>query len=133
MFMEMCSNSGIGKCLYKGSTVLFIAQYVEARVIVFLLQEAASISSLKPALEAKGVPLYGIVHEEVGVEEFREYFKGPLFLDNKVSYTYTRHTQNINAPSYFYSLRMCMCFRDILHRLTIFAEGVLWIKNGNSW
>ena len=49
-----------------------------------LLQEAASISSLKPALEAKGIPLYGILHEEGGAESFKKYLKGPLFLDREV-------------------------------------------------
>lgn len=50
------------------------------------LQEAAELSSLKPQLDELGVPLYAVVKEDVGteVQNFRPYFKGEIFLDEKV-------------------------------------------------
>uniref|UniRef100_A0A3B4X7I5 Peroxiredoxin-like 2A n=1 Tax=Seriola lalandi dorsalis TaxID=1841481 RepID=A0A3B4X7I5_SERLL len=49
------------------------------------LQEAAELSSLKPQLDELGVPLYAVVKEDVGteVQNFRPYFKGEIFLDEK--------------------------------------------------
>lgn len=51
------------------------------------LQEAAELSSLKPQLDQLGVPLYAVVKEDVGTEiqNFKPYFKGEIFLDEKVS------------------------------------------------
>lgn len=48
-------------------------------------EEAAELSSLKPQLEELGVPLYAVVKEDVGteVQNFRPYFKGEIFLDEK--------------------------------------------------
>lgn len=48
-------------------------------------EEAAGLSSLKPQLDELGVPLYAVVKEDVGteVENFRPYFKGEVFLDEK--------------------------------------------------
>ncbi|MED6240982.1 Peroxiredoxin-like 2A [Ataeniobius toweri] len=48
-------------------------------------QEAAELSSLKPQLDKLGVPLYAVVKEDVGteVQNFRPYFKGEIFLDEK--------------------------------------------------
>ena len=35
------------------------------------------------------MPLYGIVHEDVGVQEFKAYLQGEFFLDEKViNYSY---------------------------------------------
>lgn len=50
------------------------------------MQEAAELSSLKPQLDQLGVPLYAVVKEDVGTEiqNFRPYFKGEIFLDEKV-------------------------------------------------
>uniref|UniRef100_A0A8D3A3L2 Peroxiredoxin-like 2A n=1 Tax=Scophthalmus maximus TaxID=52904 RepID=A0A8D3A3L2_SCOMX len=47
--------------------------------------EAAELSSLKPQLDELGVPLYAVVKEDVGteVQNFRPYFKGEIFLDEK--------------------------------------------------
>ena len=42
------------------------------------------LSSLTPELDHKGVPLIGVVHETIGVEEFKPYFKGDIYLDEKV-------------------------------------------------
>uniref|UniRef100_A0A3P8RWC7 Peroxiredoxin-like 2A n=1 Tax=Amphiprion percula TaxID=161767 RepID=A0A3P8RWC7_AMPPE len=49
------------------------------------LQEAAELSSLKPQLDQLGVPLYAVVKEDVGteVQNFRPFFKGEIFLDEK--------------------------------------------------
>lgn len=51
-----------------------------------LLQEAADLSSLKPKLDELGVPLYAVVKEQIGTEvkDFQPYFKGEVFLDEKV-------------------------------------------------
>lgn len=48
-------------------------------------EEAAELSSLKPQLDELGVPLYAVVKEDIGteVENFRAYFKGEIFLDEK--------------------------------------------------
>lgn len=53
---------------------------------VLMLQEAAALSSLKPQLDELGVPLYAVVKEDVGteVQNFQPYFKGEVFLDEKV-------------------------------------------------
>uniref|UniRef100_A0A3Q4BYQ4 Peroxiredoxin-like 2A n=1 Tax=Mola mola TaxID=94237 RepID=A0A3Q4BYQ4_MOLML len=49
------------------------------------VSEAAELSSLKPQLDELGVPLYAVVKEDVGteVQNFRPYFKGEIFLDEK--------------------------------------------------
>lgn len=51
-----------------------------------LLQEAADLSSLKPKLDELGVPLYAVVKEQIRteVQDFQPYFKGEIFLDEKV-------------------------------------------------
>ena len=46
-------------------------------------EEASQLSSLKPELDQKGVPLIGVVHEMTGVEEFKPFFKGDIYLDDK--------------------------------------------------
>nr|XP_058155361.1 peroxiredoxin-like 2A isoform X2 [Dasypus novemcinctus] len=48
-------------------------------------EEAAGLSSLKPQLDALGIPLYAVVKEQVGheVQDFQPYFKGEVFLDEK--------------------------------------------------
>ncbi|XP_029787898.1 peroxiredoxin-like 2A isoform X2 [Suricata suricatta] len=49
-------------------------------------EEAADLSSLKPKLDELGVPLYAVVKEQIGTEvkDFQPYFKGEIFLDEKV-------------------------------------------------
>lgn len=51
-----------------------------------VLQEAAELSSLKPELDELGVPLFAVVKEDIGteVQNFRPFFKGEVFLDEKV-------------------------------------------------
>lgn len=51
-------------------------------------EEAAELSSLKPQLDELGVPLYAVVKEDVGteVQQFRTFFKGEVFLDEKRSF-----------------------------------------------
>ncbi|KAI1887062.1 hypothetical protein AGOR_G00202160 [Albula goreensis] len=48
-------------------------------------EEAAELSSLKPQLDELGVPLYAVVKENIGteVQDFRPYFAGDVFLDEK--------------------------------------------------
>lgn len=66
-------------------------------------QEAAELSSLKPQLDELGVPLYAVVKEDVGteVQNFRPYFKGEIFLDEKVDSVKSvslRHTRVFQTP-----------------------------------
>lgn len=48
-------------------------------------EEAAELSSLKPELDELGVPLFAVVKEDIGteVQNFRPFFKGEVFLDEK--------------------------------------------------
>ncbi|XP_042233378.1 peroxiredoxin-like 2A [Homarus americanus] len=48
-----------------------------------IIQEALALSSLKKHFEAKRVPLYGLLHEELGAEEFSQFFQGELLLDTE--------------------------------------------------
>lgn len=59
-----------------------------------LPQEAADLMSLKPKLDELGVPLYAVVKEKVKreVEDFQPYFKGEIFLDEKVSVLWLAET-----------------------------------------
>ncbi|XP_023220306.1 redox-regulatory protein FAM213A-like isoform X2 [Centruroides sculpturatus] len=53
----------------------------------FCREEAAKISTLHPELKDMGIPLYAVVHEELGVKKFQPYFKGEVFLDiNRIFY-----------------------------------------------
>lgn len=47
-------------------------------------QEAMMLSSLQPELDQRQVPLYGILHEELGAEKFKNYLKGEIFFDKEV-------------------------------------------------
>ncbi|KAI6228902.1 Selenoprotein U [Aphelenchoides fujianensis] len=47
----------------------------------FDCSEAEQLSSLKGKLDSKGVRLVGVVHETLGVEEFKPYLKGDVFFD----------------------------------------------------
>lgn len=50
-------------------------------------EEALGLSSLKPQLDAHGVSLHAVVKETLGVEDFRPFFKGDVYLDpDKVFY-----------------------------------------------
>ena len=44
------------------------------------------LSSLRSELDERQVPLYGILHEELGSGKFKEYLNGELFLDKEVGY-----------------------------------------------
>ncbi|CAB1444625.1 unnamed protein product [Pleuronectes platessa] len=63
------------KCLWEKSGAVIMA-------------EAAELSSLKPQLDELGVPLYAVVKEDVGteVQNFRPFFDGEIFLDEKKSF-----------------------------------------------
>lgn len=54
--------------------------------VLFSLQEAAELSSLKPQLDKLGVPLYAVVKENIGTEiqDFKPHFAGDIFLDEMV-------------------------------------------------
>lgn len=47
-------------------------------------QEAAELASLKPQFDAKKVALYAVVHEKLGVPEFKYFFEGKVLFDPKV-------------------------------------------------
>ncbi|KAF6730020.1 Redox-regulatory protein FAM213A [Oryzias melastigma] len=70
------------KCLWEKSGAVIMAVRL---LILSCVQEAAELSSLKPQLDQLGVPLYAVVKEDVGteVQNFRPYFKGEIFLDEK--------------------------------------------------
>ena len=40
------------------------------------------IASLSPLMRGKGVRLYGVVHEEKGWKEFKDYLQAEVFLDS---------------------------------------------------
>lgn len=44
-------------------------------------EEALELSSLKPKLDALGVQLLAVVHQRHGIDEFRPFFKGSIYLD----------------------------------------------------
>ncbi|KAL7869676.1 hypothetical protein AOLI_G00136640 [Acnodon oligacanthus] len=50
-----------------------------------IMAEASELSSLRPELDAFGVPLYAVVKENIGseIQNFRAYFNGEIFLDEK--------------------------------------------------
>ncbi|GFO33243.1 redox-regulatory protein fam213a [Plakobranchus ocellatus] len=51
--------------------------------IPYVMQEAQGLSSLRPQLDALSVPLYAVVHENLGVAEFQPFFDGEIFLDQE--------------------------------------------------
>ena len=59
-----------------------------------IFQEAIGLSSLLPELEAHRVQLHAVVHETLGVDEFRPFFKGNIYLDLEVIRLVISH--NIN-------------------------------------
>ena len=68
--------------------ILYGSLFKSKRINCFVfLQEASELSSLKPQLDQLGVPLYAVVKEDVGteVQTFSKYFKGEIFLDQKVT------------------------------------------------
>lgn len=46
-------------------------------------EEAIALSNLKPQFEAKNVALYALLHEELGAQEFAEFFNGKVLLDEE--------------------------------------------------
>ena len=67
------------KDLLNGSPLLVMA--VRRPGCTFCRREASTISGITEKLNAKGVRLIGVVHESLGVDEFRPYLKGDLYLD----------------------------------------------------
>ena len=55
------------------------------KYVLSMAQEASELSELRPKLDTLGVPLYGILHEEKGSDEFNKYLKGELFFDKDVN------------------------------------------------
>jgi len=49
-----------------------------------VFQEAQGLSSLKQKLNEMGFHLYAVVHELKGVEEFKPFFDGEVYLDAEV-------------------------------------------------
>jgi len=48
---------------------------------MFCRREVGHLSAMKEKLDAKGVRLIGVVHETLGVEEFKPYLKGDVYFD----------------------------------------------------
>ncbi|KAF7657424.1 hypothetical protein LDENG_00026820 [Lucifuga dentata] len=69
----------------KGEKKTFKAKSLWEKSGAVIMAEAAELSSLKPQLDQLGVPLYAVVKEDVGteVQNFRPYFTGEIFLDEK--------------------------------------------------
>jgi len=44
------------------------------------------LSAIEPELTRLQVPLLAVLHEKLGAEEFREYFRGPLYLDTEKTF-----------------------------------------------
>jgi len=42
-----------------------------------------ALSKLEPELKKAGVPLFAVLHETLGAEEFQPFFSGPLYLDTE--------------------------------------------------
>ena len=66
---------------------MYVCMYLSIYLSVYLsiYQEATDISSLRPQLDKLHIPLYGILHEEKGAEQFKQYLKGDLLFDEKVA------------------------------------------------
>ncbi|KAE8283960.1 hypothetical protein D5F01_LYC17287 [Larimichthys crocea] len=69
----------------QGETRILKAKSLWEKSGAVVVAEAAELSSLKPQLDKLGVPLYAVVKEDVGteVQNFRPYFQGDIFLDEK--------------------------------------------------
>ena len=52
-------------------------------ILKAFFQEAKDLSSLSPLFAKHNIPMYGILHEIKGANEFREYFDGKLYFDTK--------------------------------------------------
>jgi len=46
-------------------------------------EEAHELSNLADSFEAKGVPMYAVLHEQLGHKSFAPYFPGSLLLDEE--------------------------------------------------
>lgn len=44
------------------------------------------LSKLEPTLSKLNIPLIAVLHEELGHEEFRPFFKGPVFFDSEKTF-----------------------------------------------
>lgn len=78
----MNSSSSSGDSNTTTKKLILVRTNSSSNTHLFLLpQEAQALSSLKKHFEAKRVPLYAVLHEELGAEEFRKFFDGELFLD----------------------------------------------------
>uniref|UniRef100_A0A3Q1AHY2 Peroxiredoxin-like 2A n=1 Tax=Amphiprion ocellaris TaxID=80972 RepID=A0A3Q1AHY2_AMPOC len=72
----------------QGDVKTFKARTLWEKSGAVIMAEAAELSSLKPQLDQLGVPLYAVVKEDVGteVQNFRPFFKGEIFLDEKMRF-----------------------------------------------
>lgn len=46
-------------------------------------EEAKGLSSIKDQLDSLTVPLYGVVHEKHGAQDFKQFLLGEIFLDSE--------------------------------------------------
>lgn len=68
---------------------------------------------MKSELDRRGVNLFGVVHEERGVKEFKPFLKGEVYLDTKVCWSSGWY--NISCVSFF-----------------VLRQGVAIVYNGST-
>ncbi|KAL7633605.1 UNVERIFIED_CONTAM: hypothetical protein RMT77_016138 [Armadillidium vulgare] len=67
------------KTLYEKHGGLFMA--IRRPGCILCRKEAQSLSNINANIGTKKIPLYGILHEKEGAEQFKEFFKGDLYYD----------------------------------------------------
>lgn len=48
--------------------------------------EALALSKIEPELSKLKVPLFAVLHETLGAEEFKDFFSGPIYLDTEKTF-----------------------------------------------
>uniref|UniRef100_A0A8C6UT52 Peroxiredoxin-like 2A n=1 Tax=Neogobius melanostomus TaxID=47308 RepID=A0A8C6UT52_9GOBI len=71
-----------------GEMILIKAGALWEKSGAVVMAEAAELSSLKPLLEERGVPLVAVVKEDIGTEiqDFRPHFAGDIYIDEQHFY-----------------------------------------------
>jgi thiol-disulfide isomerase/thioredoxin len=68
---------------------------------MFCRREASQLSALKDKLDAKNVRLVGVVHETLGVEEFKPYLGGDVYFDQEVPKTLSFINYNVFQKHFY--------------------------------
>lgn len=99
-------------------------------------REAGELSKLKEELDARGVSLIGIVHETLGVEEFRPFFQGPIYYDEKVLFNSFRGTELCLEALLWTSTALASNMDGILACLYLFEWPPVtqsWLSRKHGW